>query len=126
VGDPLESVIWRLHARLGSEEPDFRPAMLRDLLVLRKPFIEFVIRTVFSNIGQGIAGGGGSGAESAFATVLVPGVVVKPLIYVNEGMGEAFTNASHMNLYVVCPVLVGFTALFLGLGLRNFRQRVLS
>ena len=100
--------------------------MLRDLLVLRKPFIEFVIRTVFPNIGQGIAGGGGSGAESAFATVLVPGLVVKPLIYVNEGMRAAFTNASHMYLYVVYPVLVGFTALFLGIGLRNFRRRVLS
>ena len=113
--------------------------MLRDLLVLRKPFIEFVIRTVFRpfllclvfpyvfpNIGQGIAGGGGSGAESAFATVLVPGVVVKPLIYVNEGMGAAFTNASHMPLYVVCPVLVGFTALFFGIWLRDFRRRVLS
>jgi hypothetical protein len=100
--------------------------MLRDLLVLRKPFIEFVIRTVFPNIGQGIGGGTGPAAESAFATVLVPGVVVKPLIYVNEGMRAAFTNASHMYLYVVYPVLVGFTALFLGIGLRNFRRRVLS
>jgi len=53
-------------------------------------------------------------------------VLVNPLIYVNEGMRAAFTNASHMHLYVVYPVLVGFTALFLGLGLRNFRQRVLS
>src|ERR1035437_8058896 len=100
--------------------------MLRDLLVLRKPFIEFVIRTVFPSIGQGIAGGGGSGAKWAFTTVLVPGVVVKPLIYVNEAMGSAFTNASHMHLYVVCPVLVGSTALFLGFWLQDFRRRVLS
>jgi ABC-2 type transport system permease protein len=53
-------------------------------------------------------------------------VLVNPLIYVNEGMRAAFTNAHHMHLYVVYPVLFGFLALFLGLGLRNFRRRVLS
>ena len=53
-------------------------------------------------------------------------VLVNPLIYVNEGMRAAFTNASHMHLYVVYPVLVAFTAIFLGIGLRNFRRRVLS
>jgi ABC-2 type transport system permease protein len=31
-----------------------------------------------------------------------------------------------MSLYIIYPVLVGFTVLFLGLGLRNFRRRVLS
>ncbi len=62
--------------------------ILRDLVVLRKNFAEFVIRTlvqpfllvfvflyVFPTIGQGVGGGGGKVAESAFATVLVPGVV---------------------------------------------------
>jgi ABC-2 type transport system permease protein len=53
-------------------------------------------------------------------------VLVNPLIYVNEGMRAAFTDASHMHLYVVYPVLVGFCVLFLALGLRNFRRRVLS
>jgi ABC-2 type transport system permease protein len=53
-------------------------------------------------------------------------VLVNPLIYVNEGMRAAFTDAPHMHLYVVYPVLTGFLALFLGLGLRNFRRRVLS
>ncbi|HTZ42606.1 MAG TPA: hypothetical protein VMB79_01995 [Jatrophihabitans sp.] len=61
--------------------------LLRDLVVLRKHTGEFVLRTliqpfllclvflfVFPKIGQGI-GGGGQVAESAFATVLVPGVV---------------------------------------------------
>ena len=52
-------------------------------------------------------------------------VLVNPLIYVNEGMRAGFTDASHMHLYVVYPVLIGFCALFLGLGLRNFRRRVL-
>jgi ABC-2 type transport system permease protein len=53
-------------------------------------------------------------------------VLVNPLIYVAEGMRAAFTNASHMHLYVIYPVLVGFCVLFLSLGLRNFRRRVLS
>jgi ABC-2 type transport system permease protein len=53
-------------------------------------------------------------------------VLVNPLIYVNEGMRAAFTNISHMHLYVVYPVLVGFCVLFNGLGLRNFKKRVLS
>ena len=53
-------------------------------------------------------------------------VLVNPLIYVNEGMRAAFTDAAHMHLYVVYPVVVGFLVLFLGVGLRNFRRRVLS
>lgn len=53
-------------------------------------------------------------------------VLVNPLIYVNEGMRAAFTSASHMHLYVVYPVMVAFLVLFLGLGLRNFRRRVLA
>jgi ABC-2 type transport system permease protein len=53
-------------------------------------------------------------------------VLINPLIYINEGMRAAFTNAPHMPLYVIYPVLVGFLAVFLGIGLRNFRRRVLS
>ena len=53
-------------------------------------------------------------------------VLINPLIYVNEGMRAAFTNAPHMQLYVVYPVVIGFAALFLSIGLRNFRRRVLS
>jgi ABC-2 type transport system permease protein len=53
-------------------------------------------------------------------------VLINPLIYVNEGMRAALTDAPHMHLYIIYPVLVGFLALFLGLGLRNFRRRVLS
>ncbi len=53
-------------------------------------------------------------------------VLVNPLIYVNEGMRAVFTSAPHMHLYVVYPVVVAFGALFLTLGLRNFRRRVLS
>jgi len=53
-------------------------------------------------------------------------VLVNPLIYVNEGMRAAFTNAQHMHLYIIYPVLLGFCTLFLRLGLRNFRRRVLA
>ncbi len=53
-------------------------------------------------------------------------VLVNPLIYVNEGMRAAFTDAPHMHLYVIYPVIFGFLTLFLALGLRNFRRRVLS
>jgi len=53
-------------------------------------------------------------------------VLINPLIYVNEGMRAAFTNAPHMHLYIIYPVLVGFCAVFLAIGLHNFRRRVLS
>jgi ABC-2 type transport system permease protein len=53
-------------------------------------------------------------------------VLVNPLLYVNEGMRAAFTNAQHMHLYVIYPVLTGFCTVFLRLGLRNFRRRVLA
>jgi ABC-2 type transport system permease protein len=53
-------------------------------------------------------------------------VLVNPLVYVNEGMRAAFTGSSHMHLYVIYPVVIGFAAVFLAIGLRNFRRRVLS
>jgi ABC-2 type transport system permease protein len=53
-------------------------------------------------------------------------VLINPLIYVNEGMRAAFTSGPHMHLYVIYPVVAGFGALFLAIGLRNFRRRVLS
>ncbi len=52
-------------------------------------------------------------------------VLLNPLIYVAEGMRAGLTEASHMPLYVIYPVLIAFCAFFLGLGLRNFRRRVL-
>jgi ABC-2 type transport system permease protein len=53
-------------------------------------------------------------------------VLVNPLIYVNEGLRAAFTSIPRMHLYVVYPVLVGFCVLFLTIGIRAFRGRVLS
>ncbi len=79
-GGPTRSVAAASWTALGA-------LMLRDLVVLRKQFWLFVLRTViqpfllcfvflyvFPKIGQGI-GGHGSAQESDFATILVPGVV---------------------------------------------------
>jgi ABC-2 type transport system permease protein len=52
-------------------------------------------------------------------------VLINPLVYVAEGMRAGLTDAAHMPLYVIYPVLLGFCGLFLWLGLRNFRRRVL-
>ncbi len=81
VAKPTRSVV-------AASRTALRALILRDLVVLRKNFGEFVLRTiiqpfllvfvflyVFPRIGQGIGGGGGTRSESAFATVLVPGVV---------------------------------------------------
>ena len=79
-GGPTRSVAAASWTALGA-------LLLRDLVVLRKHLWEFVLRTiiqpfllcfvflyVFPKIGQGI-GGHGPAAQSAFATILVPGVV---------------------------------------------------
>ncbi|MGE0878234.1 MAG: ABC transporter permease [Acidimicrobiia bacterium] len=53
-------------------------------------------------------------------------VLANPLIYVTEGFRAALTTSTHMHLYVVYPALIGFCALFLWLGIKNFKKRVLS
>jgi ABC-2 type transport system permease protein len=53
-------------------------------------------------------------------------VLINPLIYVTEGNRAALTTVSHMHLYVVYPVLLATCALFLFLGIRGFKRRVLS
>jgi ABC-2 type transport system permease protein len=78
------------HARSAAQasQAAFIALLQRDLAVLRKNLGEFVGRTViqpfllvfvflyvFPVIGQGVGSGGGAARESAFATVLVAGVV---------------------------------------------------
>ncbi len=53
-------------------------------------------------------------------------VLVNPLIYMNEGFRAALTTVPHMQLYVVYPVLVGFTVFFVWNGVRGFKKRVIS
>ncbi len=80
IGGPARSVAAASWTALGA-------LLLRDLTVLRKHLGEFVLRMViqpfllcfvfifvFPKIGQGI-GGGTAVTQSAFATILVPGVV---------------------------------------------------
>jgi ABC-2 type transport system permease protein len=77
--------------------------------------------------------GGTYYAWTALAPVEVGGfhwlqvlVLVNPLIYINEGFRAALTSSSHMSLWAVYPVLLGFSSLFLWLGIRNFRRRVID
>jgi ABC-2 type transport system permease protein len=53
-------------------------------------------------------------------------VLVNPLIYINDGMRAAFTDAAHMHLYIIYPAIAAFGVIFLALGLRNFRGKVLA
>ncbi len=91
----------------------------------------------FSNTGPNIRHGPHQAAQKSTRTrpppVTVGGwhwlqtiVLINPLIYVNEGMRAAFTDIPHLHLYVIYPVVAGFGAVFLAIGLRNFRRRVLS
>ncbi len=79
---------------LAASRTALRALILRDLVVLRKNFGEFVARTliqpfllvfvflfVFPKIGQGVGGGAGPVASSHFATVLVPGVVAISIMF---------------------------------------------
>ena len=98
--------------------------ILRDLVVLRKHLVEFVIRTlvqpfllcfvflyVFPKIGQGIGGGGGPAAESAFATVLVPGVVGISILFqgvqsvaLQMSQEFGFTREIEDRVQAPCPI----------------------
>lgn len=53
-------------------------------------------------------------------------VCINPLIYVTEGFRAALTTSAHMHLYVIYPVLIGFSTLFLWAGCRGFKNRVIS
>ena len=82
-------VLTPTRSATSASRTSLRALIQRDLVVLWKHKIEFTVRTlvqpfllcfvflyVFPKIGQGIGGASGvPGAESAFATVLVPGVV---------------------------------------------------
>ena len=54
-------------------------------------------------------------------------MLVNPLIYVSEGMRVALTDGvPHMALWAIYVALIGFTALFMKLGIDGFKKRVLS
>jgi ABC-2 type transport system permease protein len=53
-------------------------------------------------------------------------VLANPLVYMCEGFRAALTNSPHMSLWVVYPVLVGFSVLFTWQGIKGFTRRVVS
>jgi ABC-2 type transport system permease protein len=53
-------------------------------------------------------------------------VLVNPLVYMSEGFRAALTPSQHMSLWAVYGALTGFTVLFTWLGIRGFKQRVVT
>jgi ABC-2 type transport system permease protein len=53
-------------------------------------------------------------------------VLVNPLVYMSEGFRAALTPAEHMSLWAIYGALIGFATLFTWLGIKGFRNRVLS
>ena len=53
-------------------------------------------------------------------------VLINPLVYISEGFRAALTPVPHMSLLVVYPVMIAFTAVFLWLGIRGFKKRVIA
>src|ERR1035441_10421636 len=108
---------------LGASSVPPAALLLRDLVVLKKHSGEFVIRTlvqpfllcfvflfVFPKIGQGI-GGHGAMAESAFATVLVPGVVGLSIMFqgvqsiaLTMAQELGFTREIEDRVQAPCPI----------------------
>ncbi len=53
-------------------------------------------------------------------------VLVNPLVYISEGFRAALTPVDHMSLWVVYPVMIAFTALFMWRGIAGFTKRVIA
>ena len=107
----------------------FVALMQRDLTVLRKNLGEFVGRTiiqpfllvfvflyVFPQIGQGIGGAGGKAGESAFASVLIAGVIGISIMFqgimsVALPMATEFGYTKEIEDRVLAPMPVSLVAL---------------
>src|SRR6266567_3055516 len=107
----------------------FAGLLLRDLTVLRKNLKEFLPRTilqpfllvfvflyVFPTIGQGIGSGRGAAGESAFATVLVAGVIGLSIMFqgiqaVALPMVQEFGYTREIEDRVLAPLPVSFVSL---------------
>jgi ABC-2 type transport system permease protein len=115
---------------VGASWTAYKALLLRDLTVLRKTLNEFIPRTllqpfllvfvftyVFPRIGQGIGEGmGGPAAESAFATVLVAGVVGVTILFqgiqsVALPMVQEFGYTKEIEDRVLAPLPVALVAL---------------
>ena len=113
----------RLRPVMTASYTAFGALLLRDMAVLWKDKWIFITRTliqpfllcfvflyVFPKIGQGI-GGKGSAAESAFATILVPGVVGISIMFqgvqsiaLNMAQEFGFTREIEDRVQAPCPI----------------------
>ena len=53
-------------------------------------------------------------------------VLINPLVYMCEGFRAALTTGLHMSLWAIYPAVIGFSVLFMTIGLAGFRKRVLA
>jgi ABC-2 type transport system permease protein len=107
----------------------FSALLLRDLTVLRKNLGVFIARTliqpfllvfvflyVFPQIGEGIGGGAGEAGASAFATVLVAGIVGLSIMFqgiqaVALPLANEFGYTKEIEDRVLAPLPVSFVAI---------------
>ena len=122
-GPQLRIELGPQRSAFGASRITLSALLLRDLVVLKKHFGEFVIRTlvqpfllcfvflfVFPKIGQGI-GGHGATEESTFATVLVPGVVGLSVMFqgvqsiaLSMAQEFGFTREIEDRVQAPCPI----------------------
>ncbi|MFI5042132.1 MAG: ABC transporter permease [Acidimicrobiales bacterium] len=128
-GKPRPPHVTAQRSAIASSKAAFRALVLRDLVVLRKTLKEFIPRTilqpfllvfvflyVFPTIGQGVGGGGGAAGESAFATVLVAGVVGLSIMFqgiqaVALPLVQEFGYTKEIEDRVLAPLPVSLVAL---------------
>jgi len=107
----------------------FKALLLRDLAVLKKNLVEFIPRIliqpfllvfvflyVFSQIGEGIGGAGGSTGESRFASILIAGVVGISIMFqgiqaVALPLATEFGYTKEIEDRVLAPLSVSLVAL---------------
>jgi ABC-2 type transport system permease protein len=132
---PQPRIVAHVRPAMESSRAALVGLLLRDLTVLRKNIVEFVIRTlvqpfllvfvflyVFPTIGQGVGSGGGKVGESAFATILVPGVVGVSIMFqgiqavaMTLSQEFGFTREIEDRVQAPCPVwLVAATKVLSG------------
>ena len=52
--------------------------------------------------------------------------LANPLVYISEGFRAALTDAPHMSLLAIYPVMVGFIVLLTWRGIAGFKKRVIA
>jgi ABC-2 type transport system permease protein len=121
--------LFTTRSTVTSSRIAFGALLLRDLVVLRKRLREFIPRTivqplllcfvflyVFPTIGTGVGGGRGAAGESAFATILVAGVIGLSIMFqgiqaVALPMVQEFGYTKEIEDRVLAPLPVSLVAL---------------